>query len=765
MSRRKGTGPFFVALGLLAGTSILELAQPSGLRGQFFLGSQFAGAPVRSSLDSRFSAYDLSRRWGFRPPDAFSVQWSGYLFVDRGGVYTFTVVADDGSRLVVDRRPVIDERGQGPGTRSGQVTLDRGIHEIVLQYVQLGGAYHLEVLWAQDGVSQTSLPAWVLSPRPRPPTLALALRWSTPAWWALVIVVAALGVRLLIPFVVAWPRRREASGEPEAAARAWVRSGLACFALFVGFAAVQTWPLATDPAHLSRNDNADTVLNEWILSWIAYQLPRDPARLFDANIFHPEAHTLAYSEPLIVQGVLAAPLIWLGASPVLAYNLVLIAGLALTGWAMALVVARWTGDWVAAVGSGILVAFNSHTLTRLPHLQAQHAEFIPLALLALDALLRRPRWSAAIWLAVWFSLQALTSIYLLAFTTLALAVSVIARPEDWLGERFARVAPKLVTAGIFALVVLLPMLVPYWRMQQAGFGRSLDEVAWFSASLKDYWSTPSRLHGALGTSGGGSTSLFPGIAGLLLAGVTIMPGGRACADRRIRMTLAFGLAAVALSFGPIVPGYPQLYALLPPLQAIRGAARFGHLALIALAIVAGFGLASIRRRLGGRPRTRFALSWLAIALVFFEPFVAPITFQPFRGIRSIYRLVASEERAVVAELPFPPPEAIFRNAPYMLGATLNFKPLLNGYSGFVPPSYVDHYLRLASFPSSESVVELRRLGVTHVFVHLDQIGPGALTALSTLPGLSRMQVDEPVALYRVDDAGADAPAIEQKVQP
>jgi hypothetical protein len=764
MSRRTRTAPFVVALGLLTAISLVRPALPSGLRGQFFLGSQFAGAPVRSSLDGRFSAYDLSRRWGFRPPDAFSVQWSGYLFVDRGGVYTFTVVADDGSRLAVDRRPIIEDRGQGPGARSGQITLDRGIHEIVLQYVQVGGAYHLEFLWSQDGSRGSALPAWALSPRPRGPALAVIARWSTPAWWALLLLASALGVRFLIPILARWPRP-EPPDEPEPPAWTWVRPGLACLLLFAGLAVVQTWPLATNPARLSRNDNADTVLNEWILSWIAHQLPRDPLRLFDANIFHPEAGTLAYSEPLIVQGVLAAPLIWLGASPVLAYNLMLIAGMSLTGWAMALVVARWTGDWIAGVGSGILVAFNAHTLTRLPHLQAQHAEFLPLALLALDVLLRGPRWSAAVWLAVWFSLQALTSIYLLVFTTLALAVSVIVRPEDWLGERFARVSPKLAAAGTLTVVALLPMLVPYWRMQQAGFGRSLDEVAWFSASVNDYWTTSSRLHSALGTSGGGSTSLFPGIVGLLLAGATLLPGGHALADRRLRMTLAFGLAAVVLSFGPAVPGYPLLYALVPPLQAIRGAARFGHLAIIALAAAAGFGLAFMRRRLGGRPRLRLAVSATAVVFAFFEPFVAPIAYQPFGGIRSIYRLVASEERAVVAELPFPPPEAIFRNAPYMLGATLNFKPLLNGYSGFMPPSYVDHYLRLASFPAGESVRALRELGVTHVFVHLDQIGSEGIASLGALPGLRRMEVDGAVALYRVDGSDADAAGVEQKAQP
>ena len=58
-----------------------------------------------------------------------------------------------------------------------------------------------------------------------------------------------------------------------------------------------------------------------------------PAHLFDANICYPERDTLAFSEPLIVPALMGAPLAWLGASPVLVYNVVLILGFALTAWA------------------------------------------------------------------------------------------------------------------------------------------------------------------------------------------------------------------------------------------------------------------------------------------------------------------------------------------------------------------------------------------------------------------------------------------------
>ena len=47
------------------------------------------------------------------------------------------------------------------------------------------------------------------------------------------------------------------------------RSLLVAAAIFLVLAVIQTWPLAINPGQLSRNDNADTMLNEWAISWIA----------------------------------------------------------------------------------------------------------------------------------------------------------------------------------------------------------------------------------------------------------------------------------------------------------------------------------------------------------------------------------------------------------------------------------------------------------------------------------------------------------------
>lgn len=694
----------------------------------------------------------MSRRWGFRPPAAFSAQWSGYLHVNRPGLYTFVLRADDGSQLYVDDQPIVAEQGQGPGERTGEIRLEQGAHRVVLQYFQIGGAYQFAWLWKRDEGALEPVPAWALSPRSRGASAVFALRALNVIWLLVLAETIALGVRFVYtPWY--WATRRAELGEGKHAKyqpRPMARPrALALLAVFCLLAVVHTWPLATSPAHLSRNDNSDTMLNEWAIAWIAHQLPRDPVHLFDANIFHPEKHTLAYSEPLIVQGVLAAPLIWLGASPVLAYNILLLSGLALTGWTMAMVVARWTGDDVAGAVAGMIVAFNAHTLTRLPHLQAQHVEFLPLALFSLDQFLRQRRWSSAFWLAVCFVLQAMTSLHLLVMTGIVLSVATLARPEAWLGTPFRELAPKLLVVAVLVALALTPMLVPYWELRAGGFERSLDEVAYFSANASDYWTTPSRLHAWLGTSARGPTSLFPGIAALVLAALAFTGRGVAVRDPRVRMTIAFGIVGVILSFGPVVPGYAFVYTIFPPLQAVRAAARFGYIGIVAVAILAGFGLSVLRRRWWERGGLRSAATAGFAAMVFLETVVAPIRYEPFASISAIYDSSELKTAGAIAELPFPPVDVVSRNAAYMLGSTRNFRPLVNGYSGFIPPSYYAHHVQLAKFPDDEAIDGLRALGVSHVIVHLAGLTTEQSAGLAATSSLQQVESDGGISIYRV----------------
>lgn len=520
------------------------------------------------------------------------------------------------------------------------------------------------------------------------------------------------------------------------------------FAFFVLLAIVHTWPLATNPAHLSRNDNADTILNEWTLAWVNHELTHDPRHLFDANIFYPARYTLAYSEAMFVQSALAAPVLASGGSPVLAYNVVLIAGFALTGFAFWWLLWRWTGCAGGAYVAGSLAAFNAHALVQLPHLQSQHVEFIALVLFFLDRTITAQRERDAARLGTAFALQALTSIYMLVFSTWMLAFATLSRAREWI-RRPLQAGRLAVVAAFVALVLLAPYLAGYAAFHRAtGAERQVYEATALAGWWPDYLLTDGRLHHALWSyrfDADARADAFPGVTAIVLVVLAfVWPETRR--DPRVRMCAAAAAGCVAVSILPHVPFYPRLHASIALLRMIRAPARLAQVVLLQIAVVAGFGVAGLARR--WRP----AATWTAALLcgvVNIEAIRAPIEYVPFTRIPPIYDRLAPIQGAVVAEIPLYSPHAMFANAEYMLNSTRYWHPLLNGHSGIRPDSYDDTYRLLTGFPDTTSLVALHDRGVTHVVVHLDRLDAARRAALERTEALSLFAEAEGIRIYRL----------------
>jgi hypothetical protein len=212
--------------------------------------------------------------------------------------------------------------------------------------------------------------------------------------------------------------------------------------------------------------------------------------------------------------------------------------------------------------------------------------------------------------------------------------------------------------------------------------------------------------------------LFPGFTALLLAAVAV-GSGIAWRDRRARMALALGVVSFCLSFGPAFPLYEPLFNTVPVMKGIRGAARFGQFALAGVAILAAFGLAGLRARAGRK--VALVLGAGAALLVNAEAFRAPLGYQVFTGIPAICGQLPREPGAVFVHLPMYTRMYVSANTEYMLCSTEHWRPILNGYSGHIPPLYHQHLESLRGFPDEPSIRYLRAMKVTHVIVHTDQL--------------------------------------------
>jgi hypothetical protein len=498
--------------------------------------------------------------------------------------------------------------------------------------------------------------------------------------------------------------------------RGWVR--VAPLLFFAVLTIVHTWPLASDPGHLGRDD-ADTRLNAWIVSWVAHQLPREPTRLFDANIFFPERRALAFSEPLLPPGVCAIAPRALGASAMLTYNLLLMAGFFLTGLAGYALGRGLTGDRLAGLLAGSLVAFGPHTLTRLAHLQAHWLVTLPLGLLALDAVIRRRTWGAAVALGGCVALLAMTSGYGLALGVVAVVAAWLARADEWWRD-WRRLAPRLVGGVVLSLALAVPVLLPYWHVvEEQGIQRESSEAASLAALPTTFLASPSRLHLPLWShhfdrpQGG---TYFPGVIALSLAALALLAGG-GWRQPRARMLVGVALAGGLLALGPATPLYAVFQHVFPPMKGLRDPSRFAALVVLGVGVLAALGLATLRRRLSGRWRLAVPLALIGIANV--ETLCAPYPFTPYAGESAIYaRLAREPHRVALAEFPFYAGDGSYLNAGYVLASTTHWTPLVNGYAGIPLRAFPQRAEILRHFPRPSAIEELQRLGVSHFIVHL-----------------------------------------------
>ena len=88
---------------------------------------------------------------------------------------------------------------------------------------------------------------------------------------------------------------------------------------------------------------------------------------------------------------------------------------------------------------------------------------------------------------------------------------------------------------------------------------------------------------------------------------------------------------------------------------------------------------------------------------------------------------------MVLELPLSTADKlhIIHDSLYMLGSTVHWQPILNGYSGYFPPSFFELMEYCETFPDERSVAYLKSRGVDLIVVHGGYMPPdkfGAMTA-------------------------------------
>ena len=498
-------------------------------------------------------------------------------------------------------------------------------------------------------------------------------------------------------------------------------------------ALVQTAPLVL---HLTTsvpfgNYPAPTVVrfNLWTLWWNSDRLLHGYRGYWQAPIFYPDPYSFAYSEPQWLTGFIASPFWWVGGSPALAYNSVLLLAFTLNGWCGYWLLRRLHIRFWPSLCGGLIMEMIPSVADQLGVLQSTVMFPIPLTLASLVSFGRTGGPWAALGIALGMTACYHTSANTaLLFGPLA-ALGLVVLGGRWLVRPWSLLG--LGAAGLSAGLLIVPVAIVQNRiLGNVEPYRSPAIITGTSAHFGTYGETPATNVLRRRPPDRKTATLYPGTVMLVLATLGTCAGLR---QRRLRRWTIYAVlavvASVVLSFGPLLHGepfgfllsgpYELLNACYPGFRFARNLWRFGALAQVFIATLAGIGIAACFG--DGHRRWRVALGSLATAGVLIDllctaiPLLdlgpSPAELQWVRWLRD-----APPETTVI-HLPMPTgtmPEDFERTAYWMNCQMYHGRPMANGYAAYVPGPATLLMQLMPRFPDAQSIGALQYLGIDHV---------------------------------------------------
>jgi len=488
--------------------------------------------------------------------------------------------------------------------------------------------------------------------------------------------------------------------------RTWTgRATWLVLVLFVVLALILTWPLA---AHLSTKlpgtatwafDESTFVWNIWYFKHALLDLHSSP--LHSDLIWHPLGIDLVLYTYNFFNALVGMPLL-LAFNAVAASNITVLLASVLSGvgaYLLALHVLR--GALPGAVAShlragavlaGVIYAFASNraVYAALGHYDMVTTQWLPLYALYFLRTLRRPNLKNAVLAGLFFALAALAEMIFASFLAL---LSLILLLASWRGlQQRGRSLVMVGAAALVAIAIWSPALVPIVReftggdYALEGWGESIKLSADVAGLV-----TPTNLNPLLGGNEASGQNWqdalravekgegrFGDINTVFLGWMTLALAltGALLARRRLAAWIWSALIFGLFVLGPLLQVYgryrfsadgllpegvtfPLPFALLhfiPFVNANRAPNRFSVLLMLALAILAAYGVAwfvakvTTGRRHSGAVRTSavsaaspsVVLSVLLAGLVILEHLAVPLPMTDAR-IPEVYHSIAAEE--------------------------------------------------------------------------------------------------------------------------
>ena len=581
-------------------------------------------------------------------------------------------------------------------------------------------------------------------------------------------------------------------------------------ALFFGLlAVVVTWPLSL---HLSTRvigpfygDNLEYVWKIWWVEHALLDLGRSP--LIQPDIYYPYGYPLAYGEITPSHTYLGLPITAL-LGPVATYNLSILVSFVLSGLVTYLLVRELTGSEAAGLVSGVIFGFCPYRMARIAgNLPLVDTQWLPLFFLFVERFVRRRRWHYAAAAGLCYAASALSSWYYAVALALLAPIYLLVRFRPWRDRGWRYWIPGILPFALAAALPILPFLLPYLSVQQAGEARAqLEQTAFWSASLTDFL-TPNPRHFLWGEWVQKNLLFYPGgmpyefILGWgILPTILALYGMRKGRESAVRGWLLWIVAALVFSLGPVFTLFGRIIPLpapeglaasvqraldwlgqhslaaepflpasagriviplpalflrwyLPGLAGMRSWGRFAIFATLGVAALAGVGVAAFlreeveRRRVRRPALRRWALTGILAGLIFFEFYTGPqdlIT----PGPRPVDEWLRDQPgRATIIQMPL----LVALSGPQMYYSMHHGQRVATGYGTYFPILFESWYPELFHFPSDDALEVLASWeggGIKWVLIDEADV-PAGDPLWQAIAGQERLQLETDVSGVRV----------------
>jgi hypothetical protein len=453
--------------------------------------------------------------------------------------------------------------------------------------------------------------------------------------------------------------------------------------VYAGAAVGITWPAVTRLSTHVATELDGAFQGIWHIWWIHRALAE--GRWFYACdlLFHPAGSDLYFDALGPATSVPAALLVFAGLTPAAAFNVMVLLGLALGGWAQFLLARRLgVGRWAALV-AGAAFSFGpfhaAHTVGG--HLQLMGVHWVSFYLVALLGLFETPNARRAAATAVLLALVTMTDWHLLA-TAVLLSIALFVGHA--FRERFLLSGRRWGAIGIAAAVYVLLAGPLLWKTIALATAEELSpaRATWLWAADVQTLVLPNQ-HMLWGrdlelwrswTGDGIEASAYLGLVLIALAVVAIK------AQQKLALTLLVtGLAFGVLTLGPYLHwggeihlGLPLPYRLLeryvPMVDLLGNPARLAGGAAICLTLAAALGIDALLANYDYKRVLAVVLGLAAIA----ELAPAPFPSTPLPTAEAIAELAREPGAGAVIDT-HPGPLRLFHQ-------TLHGRPLVMGHA-------------------------------------------------------------------------------------